>query len=116
MIQLTDRFVKENSLVLSFSIIMTTTRKKNLLKVIQLIVLIGSIVTLASGQKSAASSKSEESSQALFRKHQKQLQELKKLAQDGGHPSPDEITKYDAGICYTRDCIEAGKIPKHINI
>ncbi len=97
----------------SFSVIMTTTRKKNLLKVVQLIVLIGSVATLASGQKPTASSKSDENSQALFRKHQRQLQELKKLAQDGGHPSPDEITKYDADVCYTRDCIEAGKIIKH---
>lgn len=92
---------------------MTTTRKKYLLKVVLLIVVIGSVATLASGQKPPGSSKSGESSQTLFKKHQKQLEELKKLAQDGGHPSPDEITKYDANVCYTRDCIEAGKVTKY---
>lgn len=49
------------------------------------------------------------SSQELFRKHQKYLQELRKLAQDGGHPDPNAITKFDPDVCYTYDCIEAGK-------
>lgn len=51
----------------------------------------------------------EESSEDLFKKHEKELKELKKLAEDGGHPKPDSITQYDKDVCYSRDCIEAGK-------
>lgn len=53
------------------------------------------------------------SSKELFEKYQKHLEVLKNLAEDGGHPDPESITKFDEDVCYTYDCIEAGedKIP-----